>query len=203
MSTWTSSLHAALLTLAVSAALPAAAAPERRMPVFGGAVVLAAPAGYCADIDNSSDGERTAFALFASCASLGGAGAPRRPALLTATVVNGGASRQPLAVSFGDMAVFFQSERGRAMLARSGRAADVEVRRITVAGEVMFLRLEDRSRLGDVEVLPGYWRAILPANGRVVSLSVLSPAALPLTEIEQRRTLDEFVGRVQSANRRR
>ena len=204
MSTWTSSLRALALAVGLCpAALPARAAPEKRIPVFGGAVVLAAPSGYCADGTNSHDGEETAFVLFASCTSLGGSGAPRRPALLTASVVNGGASRQPLAVSYADMAVFFQSDRGRAMLARSGRAVDLQVRRISVAGEVMFLHLDDRSRFGDAAVQPGYWRAILPANGRVVSLSVLAPEGLAMTGEEQRRTLDDFVARVQSANRRR
>lgn len=212
MSTWTSRAAPAALALAAALAVPAGVAAEvaagaasgaraaQSLRILGGSVTAVGPPGFCVDRESLHAQDGGAAVLLASCAALGGRSAPRQPALLSLTVSGGAPRLQPLADSFGDMAAFFQSERGRATLARSGRAADLTITRISTRDGIMFLSLRDRSPPLGPAVEAAYWRAILTLRGRLVSLSVMGLAGQPLSESEGRRILDGFLARMQAAN---
>jgi hypothetical protein len=136
-----------------------------------------------------------------SCAALGGGQAPAARAVLTASVLAGAPTSQPLVAAFPEMAVFFRSPAGRAALSRSGQAGDVNVRQIETAKDVMVLRLSDTSANSGASVESDYWRAVFSVRGRIVSLSVLAMKAQPLAAARQRRVLDAFVAQVRRENR--
>jgi hypothetical protein len=203
MSTWISRarrgsapiLSAAVLLAAAAAADGQADGPGR-VAVSGGAVVIAAPSGFCADGAASRTSDRDAFVLFGVCDGA-------RPALsgiLTASVIAGGPADQPSAVVLPAMAAFFKSDAGRAALSRSGRARDVAIRDMRSVGPVLYILLRDRSSGPNGAVAPDYWRAVLLVKGRIVSLSVLGAAEAPPSPAAMRKLLDGFVARVRRAN---
>ncbi|SPH16709.1 hypothetical protein DEA8626_00220 [Defluviimonas aquaemixtae] len=208
MFTWTSKLGAVLAALtALSACVPSemgmlSASASRAMAVSGGAVTVAGPTGYCVDKGPSRDSPTGAFVLLGTCAALTGSattGQPTYPAILTATVLPGapdGAFEEHLPA----MAAFFRSDPGRAALSRSGRAEDVTLSQVLSRGDVLYLRLQDRSAVAGQPVESEYWRAILQVRGRIVTLSALGLQDRPVPTQEKRRVLEAFVARVLAAN---
>jgi hypothetical protein len=207
MSTWISSARCtlALIPILLSACVAGDMLPSgggvSRVAVSDGAVVIAGPPGYCIDREATRTGEGNAFVLLGSCAALGGGQAPAAQAVLTASVLAGAPTSQPLVAAFPEMAAFFRSPAGRAALSRSGQAADVTVRQVETVKDVMVLRLRDTSASSGASVEPDYWRAVFSVRGRIVSLSVLAMKAQPLSAAGQRRLLDAFVARVRRENR--
>ncbi|MFN0115580.1 MAG: hypothetical protein ACKVPY_12975 [Paracoccaceae bacterium] len=210
MSTWTSRgrAPAALAALAGLAACvmpgPSGGGGATALPVAGGAVTIAGPPGYCADRAGSRDDGTRAFVLLGSCAALAPgpfATGPANPAILTASVLGQGlAGGEPMGAVLPEMARFFGSAEGRAALSRAGRAATVEVAGVERSADTLFLRVRDTAPMAGVAVEPEYWRAVLLIRGRIVTLSVLAPAAAPLSAAGKRATLDAFVARVRRAS---
>jgi hypothetical protein len=200
MSTWISKgARLVTLILAVAGCVPGdlaqiAAPGLSRIAVSGGAVVIAGPAGFCIDRDASRDGNGNAFVLLGPCGVTGQA-----PVLLTASVLAGGPSAQPLVAAFPDMAKFLQSDAGRAALSRSGRAGDVTVAEVLAVSDVMYVRVQDQSGTDGPPVEPEYWRAIFSVKGRIVTLSALGLSGRPVPAEAKRN--DAFVARVRRENR--
>lgn len=205
----TGGVGVALLALVFAAAAPAAAqqgSAPLRVTVDGRAVVVTGPSGYCVDRAGSTEGPAGAFVLLGSCAALGGGRArpDGAPAVLTASVTPGGSGAGLDATQFPALARHFASEAGRAALSRSGDAASVTLSEALSVGDVLYLRLVDRSAGGSADgaqrVEPEYWRAILVLRGRMVTLSVLSHADRPLPPDAARPLLEAFVARMRAAN---
>jgi hypothetical protein len=193
------------LIFAVSACVPAGlgGSGTRALAVAGGAVTVTGPQGYCIDRDASRDGASGAFVLMGSCASLTGSrasGQPQRPAILTASIGPESTAGTDLAAALPDMAQFFESAAGRAALSRAGRAETVTVQRVSALGDVLYIRLTDSAVAEEQGVEAAYWRALMAVRGRIVTLSVLSPARGPLSAAEQRGVLDQFVARMRAVN---
>ncbi len=203
MFTWISNgarVAALVLALGLAGCVPGdlaqiAAPGAARIVVSGGAVAIAGPAGFCIDRDASRDGDGNAFVLLGPC---GGPG--QTPVLLTASVLAGAPSAQPLVAAFPDMASFLQSDAGRAALSRSGRAGDVTVAEVLAVKDVMYIRVQDRSGTDGPPVEPEYWRAIFSVKGRIVTLSALGLSERPVQAAAKRRLLDAFVARVRREN---
>lgn len=208
MSTWISksvAQRAVAATLAMTLAACVATGPSgtRAVAVSGGAVTVTGPQGYCIDRGATREGASGAFVLFGTCAALTGSGAagqPAKAAVLTASVGQPAAAGVDLAANLPAMANFFRSVPGRAALSRSGDAGTVRVDETGRSGDALYVRLSDRSAATGQSVEPGYWRALIPVRGRIVTLAVLSPAQAPLTSSEQRALLDRFVARMRAAN---
>ena len=66
------------------------------------------------------------------------------------------------------LVAFFQSDEGRAMLSREGRADDVQVREAVGVGDAFLMHVADRA-VGD------YWRALAGVRGRLVTISASGP----------------------------
>lgn len=207
MSTWTNRCGAhpllALLALVLAACVTTGSSGTRAVAVSGGAVTVAGPPGYCVDRGATREGASGAFVLFGTCAALTGSassGQPAKAAVLTASVGQPAGVGADLAAALPAMANFFPSVPGRAALSRSGDAGSVRVHEVTKAGDVLYIRLSDSAVAADQSVEPGYWRALMPIRGRIVTLAVLSPARKPLSLAEQRALLDRFVARMRAAN---
>ncbi|MCE5973695.1 hypothetical protein LZA78_09405 [Sinirhodobacter sp. WL0062] len=172
-----------------------------KVAVAGGAVTLSAPYGFCVDPRSTREGATGSFVLFGNCAAISGnPQAPKPPAraLLSASV--GPQSPQPVAENFAQIEAFFRSEAGRAALARSGKAVDVEILSARIRDKALMMKLRDRSASRGTPVAETYWRAVTGLGGRITALSVMPLAQSGLSDDEQLALLRDFVARTKSAN---
>ncbi len=185
----------------LGAGLPFFGAPVNRASVAGGNVVIAGPPGYCVDRSALSTTPKGDFVLLASCASISGnpaAPAPGIPAILTASVAT-----QPVANidrSLDRLTAFFKSDKGRAALARDGRASSVEVLSTRVEGGALVMKVRDTGFDKVVGLEPEYWRALFDLEGRIVTLSVITFSDKPMSDDEAMQTIMNFMDRVHRAN---
>lgn len=156
--------------------------------VLGGAVRVAPPAGYCIGQDQVREDRDTAVVLIGRCLQGGSA----TPAVISVSVGHAGSAGVMLAGPEA-LGAFFASAQGRAMLARSGRAADVAVLGTAITDGAFLVHLADRKA-------GRYWRAILSADGRLISVSAQGTAAAPLTEPQSLALVKATVLAVQLAN---
>ncbi len=140
----------------------------------GGDVVVKGPRGYCIDRQSSRLASDPAFVLLGNCASLSGdpeSGIPGILGILTASVTKRGAASEFDGAALDQMRGFFERANGRALLARDGNPASVDVHDSVARNGVLFLRLNDQSD----NVAPGlssqYWRGLFVLNGRLVTIS--------------------------------
>lgn len=164
-----------------------------RQPVLAGAVMIAAPKGYCIEPASRLERGDSALIMLGRCAAE--TGVP--PALLTATVGENG-SGTGIGSDGATLARWFQSERGRAALSDRGRPGDVQIARIEGKGETLFLRVNDRGTMGGAQAEG--WRAVLPLRGRLVTLTVAGPRETPLSVENGRALIGQFVDALRKAN---
>lgn len=185
---------------------PASAQPPASLVVAGGDVVVAGPRGFCIDRDASRDDpEIGALVVLGDCRALGGrlfGPRPAAPAMLTAALVPGVAS-VTVATAGEAMVAYFPTPEGRAMLARTGRAEDVTILSAEVDRGVVVLHLTDSGAFAGGTVADDYWRAIMDAGGRMVTVSVYSAPDLPLDAATGRTLLRDFVAALHRATVRR
>jgi hypothetical protein len=154
-----------------------------------GAIVLAAPQGYCLAADSVARTAASEFAAFTACRGPG--------AVLTATA-GGPGSAQP--VDPAEMGAFLTSDAGRRALSRSGDAVAVTVHAVAAAGEVVLVRLTDRSAPPSA-VAPGEsWRAVFVLGDRLVTLTAAPGAGTTLDSAAGRALIGRFVGAMRGAN---
>lgn len=177
--------------------LPGARPPET-VWVAGRSVVIGGPEGYCVDRADSRLNGDSPFVLLGSCASIAGdraAGAPAFPGVLTAAVSPPG-DGAPFADTIAQLDAFVGSEAGRAALARDGDPASVQVLATERVGEALVIHLRDTSDNAVPGIEETYWRGLFEVNGRLVTVSVMSFADLPLGRDAGRATMTEFIGRI-------
>ena len=205
-----------LITLCLSLTLSGCVTPlpfkfdlplPTRKPVTGrvtlqqGEMTLMAPDGFCVDPGSTRDGPEGSFVLWGSCAAIGGdAGAPRpaQKALLSATI--GPISEDPVETAFDSYERFFKSRAGRAALARSGKARDVEILAVKHEPRRLLLKIADHSAPITAPVDPVYWREIIGLGGHVSALSVLPLAGSALDDATQLELLSAFDETVRDLN---
>ncbi len=176
----------ALSLVLAGCALPGAA--PRQVQVLDGAVLVRAPQFYCVDQQSAPSSSDTAVVLIGRCNADGHVAA----ALLTVTVGPAASSGVMLAPDEA-LRGFMASAAGRRVLARSGRAGDVEVVSSGVADGILLLHLLDREA-GD------YWRAIFGVNGRLITISASGAVGVPLTPDEGRKLVQQSVDALRAAN---
>lgn len=189
MSTWTSKLGPILCLCGCVAGDIGISAAPRATPILGGAVNLGVPRGYCVDGAASQVAQDSAVMIVGRCSDAAGV----VPAAITATVGEAG-SAAVLAAGAPALAGYFQSDDGRAALSREGVAEAVVVRKVLSSEGVLILHLTDR-------VLGDYWRAVMAARGRLVTLAVTPPDGQPLSPDQGKALLDKAVLAMQAANR--
>jgi len=176
--------------------------PPARMAVAQGAVIIAGPKGFCIDRDASQDRRiGAALTVLSDCRGLGGglfAPRPAHPAVLTAAVAAAGRGL-PIDAAAPDLAAYFASRTGRAALSRAGKAETVNVLESLSSDGAFYLHLTDVAPFGWGAVQPDYWRALLMAGGRTVTVSVLASPEAPLSRDDGLALLREFVAALRAA----
>lgn len=160
----------------------------RSVALLDGAVVAAAPAGYCIAPGAGQRAADSAVVIMGRCSATGTA----EPAVLTLTVGQAG-SAGAMAGGGAALVTYFQSAEGRAALSRSGQAADVEVLSAQEGEGAFLLRVRDREA-GD------YWRALTGLRGRLVTVSATGPEGQALTEAKGRALVQAAVAALRRAN---
>lgn len=175
------------------------AAPVKSVRVSGNDVTIIGPKGYCVDPSSSRERAAGSFVMLGSCATLRGTGAgPAKPTVLTALVSP--LSDPPLLPDLDQLERFFRSTSGKAALAQDGRADSVTLLKIETAGDILYLKLRDRSKGRPSDLSDVSWRAVFPLKDRLVALSVAGHGELPVSDADMRRTLDRFIAAVVRVN---
>lgn len=209
MSIWTSKARACTLTLLAglllagcfeSESLSRVSGRDRDEPsgpatvaVLDGNVIVAGPAGYCVDDTATRESDSEAFVLLVRCSPT-----RRNSPILSATVTGHLAASAADPANLSNLGAFLETSAGRVQLSRRGNAGDVGILQTRVEDGALWLRIEDNGNPDTFE--PGYWRAILPVAGRVVTLSVLSARAHPVSEERGLRALRDFVAAMRNRN---
>lgn len=161
--------------------------------VLDGQVRVAGPQGYCIDTGATRESASEAFVLLVRCSA-----SPRPVPVLSATVTGLAAPGLGTPENLARLASYLETPAGQGQLARSGRAEDLRILALRVDQGAVWLRIEDRGNPEAFE--PGYWRAILPIADRVVTLSVLSARAHPVSDERMASVLRDFVARMRAQN---
>jgi hypothetical protein len=175
-------------------------APEK-LSVAQGDIVVAGPPGYCIDKGATRDNEDGAFVLLGSCASIANsvrAAAPQVPAVLTASISAQGDA--DIDTAMDRLATFFESDQGRAALARNGDAGSVQVLSTARSDGAFIVRASDSSPAGVQGLAQDYWRALFDIRGHIVTLTVIAFEAKPMSETAARAVLEAFVRRMKTEN---
>lgn len=147
-----------------------------REAILAETVKIKAPTGYCIDPTSRRSGLNGHFAVIASCAALDvrGVAWPRTVAVMTVS-----ATRAALpAASVPELERFVTSPEGRSLLSSGGDGA-VEILQTESASGAFFVRVaEQNAPVTDLEQT--YWRGLVAAGGRLVSLTVRGYDAEPL-----------------------
>lgn len=189
MSTWTSKVALVLLLAACVPAGGGGPAGRGSARVLGGEITVAGPRDYCIDPRASRETADSAVMVLGRCSG----GGTADPALITVTVGAPGSS-EVLKSGASALTAFFTSSAGRAALARDGRAGSVKIHSVAVADGALVLHLSDRA-------VGPYWRALIGARGRLVTISVSAPQGANLAKEDGRALLDRSIVAMRAANR--
>ncbi len=160
----------------------------RSVALLDGAVVAAAPAGYCIAPGAGQRQADSAVVIMGRCSATGTA----VPAVLTLTVGQGG-SAGAMVGGGAALAGYFTSAEGRAALSRSGRAGDVEVLAATGVEDAFLLRVRDR-------MAGEYWRGIAGLRGRLVTVTAAGPEGQTLDPAKGRGLVEATLAALRRAN---
>ena len=188
MSTWINRCLAALCLLALTACDLAGLGGTTRIALFDGALIVAAPNGYCIDTGATRLTGETAVVLIGRCAASSSVAA----ALLTISVGKPGSAG--VLIEGGDrLATFFGTASGRAMLSRTGKADDLAIVRVQNSNGAFVMELNDR-------ILGHYWRGVTGIGSRLISVSATGTEGVPLNPDDGRRLLNSSLMALTTAN---
>ena len=170
-------------------------APERIQLSDG--TVVAGATGWCVDRRTTRADAGTAVVVLGSCAAIAGNdGAPRPDVegLVTISVdTDGGVSP-----SADQLEGFFDTEAGRAALARDGRAESVDIIETRRSDDLLFLHAADRSAAPGTD--PKVWRALFDLEGRFISVSLYGLVDRPIDRDEGLAALSAQVKALRAVN---
>ena len=164
-------------------------------------VTIAGPPGFCIDPSATQAQDNVRFALLGSCASLANSathGAPRRSAVLSASI----APKGGLSVTRNADALvgLLSGPQGGALLSEGG-GGQASVTETLAEDGIVMVRATDPSLTRMRQLQQEYWRGFFDLKGRVVTLSVFSlPGRQGLTEAAGRALLLSFVAAMRQAN---
>lgn len=170
------------------AAAPLAVGPQR-LAVLGGVVTVMAPRGYCIDRASSREEADTAVVLIGRCRG----DAPTQVAAVLTVSVGQGGSAGVMTAGGPALAAFFTSKQGRAVLARSGQAADVRVVQARGRDDAFVMQIADRTA-------GVYWRAVTGISGRLVTVSATGADGAALTPEAGLGLVDAMLSALRSGN---
>ncbi len=158
------------------------------MPVLGGAITVAAPAGYCVDKQSAREQNDGAVVLIGRCNRR----SQSPPAVISATMGTAG-SAGVMASGSAVLTAFFQSQDGRAALSRTGNAQTVQILAASERDGALVLHIAD-------DGAGPYWRAVFGLSGRLVTLSVQGANQSPIDPVVGQRLLGAALFAMRKAN---
>lgn len=165
-------------------------------------VTLAAPHGFCIDPQSSTRGPSSAFVVFGNCAAITGSNEAPQPdmnAIVTSTVRPADPSLPKIRNSSAQLDRYFDSDVGHIVLSRSNDPASINVKESgTNTDGAFFVYVTDTSDGAPEGTEATYWRGYFDAKNSVVTVSVLSLDANPLSRAEGLRILKQFTDSIQS-----
>lgn len=193
----------------IALALAGCVVPETGAPIpvqtqariADGKIVIAAPRGFCVDPKTLRDAPGASFVLFGHCPAMARDPAqprPSAPVLLSVTL--GPEDNLSDSARIKTIAAFFETDIGRATLARSGRTEDVDLIEARPGQGRLLLKIRDRSAPASVAEAQVFWRMITVIEGRIASLSVMPLAENQVSDARQRELLVEFISQIRAAN---
>lgn len=175
------------------AGLVSRTAPEQVQLADG--MIVAGADGWCVDRGASRAGDESAVVVLGNCSALGaGDGDAGVDGLLTVSVDSDGSVPPSLAT----LESFFDTEAGRAALARDGAADSVEILDVGRSNDALILHATDQSAAPGIA--PEYWRALFDLEGRFVSVSLFGVAEAPIDPEDGRATLTAQVASLRAVN---
>jgi hypothetical protein len=193
--------RAALVLLAV-AGLAACDAPlpgqgTRSLALYGGAVRVQGPDGYC--VDPGSSRASTGFAVLGACGLLHTTGImPQTDGFITVQV--GQAGTATVAGSEDDLATLLRLPQGAALLTEAGNPATVTIGQIDRGDGLVSVRFADSAPPPVEGLMQEEWRAFLDLDDRLVTIGVRGYARAPLTAGQAQGLLYGTVAALQAAN---
>ena len=162
-------------------------------------MVVAGAAGWCVDQAVSEARGDPAVVVLGSCAALDQdalSATPAVPGVVTVSVESEAAGSP----SPEDLQAFFDTDAGRAALARDGATASVSILDSVAREDRLVLHTVDTS------ALPGaasdVWRALFDVEGRFISVSLYGLSDQPIPPEEGLATVDAQVDEILAANAR-
>lgn len=159
--------------------------------------VVAGADGWCVDQSISRSTAEASVVVLGSCAALArdpGAPRPDVPGIVTVSV-----ETQPGASpSLDELATFFDSDRGRAVLAQNGDGASVTLLETRIENEVLYLHSRDTSVQAGTDAQN--WRAIFVLDGRFVSVSLFGQDDRPIAAEEGLAAIEAQAQQLRKAN---
>jgi hypothetical protein len=172
-----------------------------RAVVAGGDITIAGPPGYCPDRSATRATGGQSLVVLGSCASVRNnpnAPKPPIPAVLTASVSR--ANGADIRGSTAQLAQFFRSREGRAVMARNGNGTSVRILSVRRQSGAFLMHIEDSSPAQVAGLSRQYWRALFDLKGRIITVSVIAFAAKPMSDAFARATLEAFISRIRQEN---
>jgi len=200
MSTWTSKVSLLVASL-VLAACGDVLNVTRNAPVrvqLPDGMVVAGARGWCVDRATSQTSSGAAVVVLGSCAAIARNAflpSPQIDGVLTVSVEEE-SSTPP---SLSDLAGFLSSEQGRAVLARDGRAASIQLLEIATQNDTLFLHALDTSG-GPLNTGENYWRALFDIEGRFITISLVTAPPEQASRNLSIATLNAQVKQLKAAN---
>jgi len=200
MSTWTSKvslLAAGLMLAACSAGLNVTRNAPMQIQLPDG-MVIAGARGWCIDQSTSQARSGAAVIVLGSCAAIARNAllpSPKIKAIVTISVEKESISTPPVE----SLAAFLTSEQGRALLARDGRAASLDLLEVATRDDTLFLHALDKSG-GPLNAGEDYWRALFDIEGRFVTVSLINVANSPVSRNQSIATLNAQINQLKAAN---
>ncbi|MEL7211482.1 MAG: hypothetical protein AAGK92_02400 [Pseudomonadota bacterium] len=171
--------------------------PAIRETVLAETVKISAPDGYCVDTGSRRNGLGGNFVVLAPCAALKVPGIewPETVALITVSATRGALP----AASAEELEAFVTSEEGRSLLATStGDAVDVLQ---TQSSQGAFFVQVSETEAPVTALEATYWRGLIAAGGRLVSLTVRGYEAEPLSAQTGLRVIRDLAASIRRDSR--
>ncbi len=179
----------------------------QKVSVLSGQAAVTAPKGFCVDKPAVQDGAGGAFVPMGACSALTGNPndpTPKTPAFLTVAFLPIDAQQAGLPDDPADrLAVaraYLESDAGRAGLSWSGSAADLSISSVRLAGDVLRVKVQDRSAGLPSGLSETSWRAFFELGGAVVTASVTGVKGHKLSNGQAEALLKQLVSDTRSAN---
>jgi len=170
-------------------------APERIALPDG--TIIAGAQGWCVDEASSKARGETAVVVLGSCAAIGRNALAPQPDVAGVVTVSVESQAGP-SPSIDALEAFFQTDSGRAALARDGQPGSIEILETQQEDGLLYLHAEDKSTPSGAS--PETWRALFDLDGRFVSVSLFGAPDSTIGRSAGLATLEAQVDELRAVN---